>query len=348
MCTKDGPKELDPETKVALRHCKLDNTAIVNISVQFYLTEDFHNMFMSKKDAHNYIQFKIIEKANWIYNLNDVPISVFAHGIEHLNISETGCTGSQRLDVFSRGIDIQQDLQDCFGYGYRYNSPPMKSLVSKSSITCQAACAAVDGCVVFAFDTRNNRCDLQAITSAYVECTTCVTGQPSCPAPTSSVEKILKSADVAFLITAKGTSDGDWKVMGTANLGPWKTTYGPPLAWVAPIGSELTFVHELGHIMGAHHNRENTGWTYMNIYGYGYGYQIPETPFYTIMSYSDLNRGYTKSVPYFSANHVTIDGFSIGDENNNNHRLMIETRCDIAFHGDESQKTNLTLDKEEK
>lgn len=69
-----------------------------------------------------------------------------------------------------------------------------------------------------------------------------------------------QTADTAMLITGS-TNLWSGRAYGnnTCNLGVASETYAI---------SEFTFTHELGHMSGAHHNRENTNKKYFD-YGYG-------------------------------------------------------------------------------
>ena len=71
-----------------------------------------------------------------------------------------------------------------------------------------------------------------------------------------ATEGLLKGADVAILMTATASRN----FIGMAYNGPMLKTGGPPLAWVSlgrsvPAG-EISFAHEVGHLMGCRHNRE--------------------------------------------------------------------------------------------
>ena len=71
-----------------------------------------------------------------------------------------------------------------------------------------------------------------------------------------ATEGLLKGADVAILMTATASTN----YVGMAYNGPTLKTGGPPLAWVSlgrsiPAG-EISFAHEVGHLMGCRHNRD--------------------------------------------------------------------------------------------
>jgi hypothetical protein len=135
---------------------------------------------------------------------------------------------------------------------------------------------------------------------------------------TGSVKNLLNTADMAILLTESQAGVS----LGTAHFGPRKITGKPPTAWAAPIGNELVFVHELGHVMGAFHNREIMP---LSLFNYNYGFQIRRTPYHTVMAYSDRNRGFTKWIPYFSGNFVR-HGLSFGGGRNDNSRQLTEAR----------------------
>jgi hypothetical protein len=140
------------------------------------------------------------------------------------------------------------------------------------------------------------------------------------------VGALLNTADMAILLTASTTNDA----IGMANYADirmWDKK--PPTAWSAAVGKrKLNFVHELGHLMGAMHNREELYDIYKPRGSYNYGFLIRNTPYHTIMSYSDRNREkeFTCTIPYFSMDVVDSRGIWFGNKDNNNARQLTDTR----------------------
>lgn len=74
-----------------------------------------------------------------------------------------------------------------------------------------------------------------------------------------------------------------------------------------------SFAHELGHNLGAHHDRASAG-TEQGCYSYSYGYQNPSLGYRTIMSYP-CSTGSCARVNYFSnpdLNKDGLDGYPLG------------------------------------
>ncbi len=71
-----------------------------------------------------------------------------------------------------------------------------------------------------------------------------------------------------------------------------------------------SFAHELGHNMGCHHDRANTGGG-QGAYSYAYGYQAPDKAFRTIMAYNCATPGCTR-VNYWSNPDKTYGGQPMG------------------------------------
>jgi hypothetical protein len=115
---------------------------------------------------------------------------------------------------------------------------------------------------------------------------------------------------------------------GAARIGPWKIYGNRPIAWAYTLqDNELTFVHELGHLMGAWHNREEM--RDKNVYkkikrDYSFGFQIRNTNDHTIMSYP--TKHYNNWIPHFSIDEVDRKGHWLGNRYNDNSRTLRETR----------------------
>ena len=134
-----------------------------------------------------------------------------------------------------------------------------------------------------------------------------------------------------------------------------KQGYRPPTTptgWTQG-GEPLTFAHEVGHILGALHNREEKGTESLsNEARYGYlmkgssvrkqkwnqanGWHEGETDGkLTIMSYWDKERVYTNKIAYFSKNQqVPGKAYSFGDASNNNVDQITRAAPILAKVGD--------------
>ena len=85
-----------------------------------------------------------------------------------------------------------------------------------------------------------------------------------------------------------------------------------------------TFAHEIGHNLGAAHNREtfeNNGQDWTHTFSYAFGYLI-ENVQRTIMSYLSTTYGNETRIPRFSNPAITYDGYPTG---------ISTTRSDSAF-----------------
>lgn len=96
-----------------------------------------------------------------------------------------------------------------------------------------------------------------------------------------------------------------------------------------------SFAHELGHNMGASHDRAHSSGT-IGMYDYSYGYQDPGNKFRTVMAY-DCAAGCPR-VPYFSDPNVSFDGSVTGVAGSeNNAETLRNTRAIVASFRGSSQ-----------
>ena len=116
---------------------------------------------------------------------------------------------------------------------------------------------------------------------------------------------------------------------GAAYLGPTSQTGAPPIGWVQ-LGHELIFTHEVGHIFGAHHNREVAG----NGNGFNYGYLLRGSNMLTVMAYFSGN--YRQWIPYFSNDDFTVNGVQMGTAGDDNRRQLTNARFVVANRGNEA------------
>ena len=82
-----------------------------------------------------------------------------------------------------------------------------------------------------------------------------------------STTNLRNSADIAFLLTNKPYSEV--KHTGMAAF-PWSARHGVGFCLKHRANGDYTFAHELGHTMGAYHNRETGHINHVNPEGQGY------------------------------------------------------------------------------
>ena len=144
------------------------------------------------------------------------------------------------------------------------------------------------------------------------------------------ISTLLNTADIAILMTGTAAKSG---VRGVSRGGP-PNTLRPPLAWVFP-QNDFTFVHEIGHIFGCHHNREDHKTGDGGQEGQSnHGYHMKGSNMCTIMAYP--NSTYPKNTMWFSSKDLTYKGVPLGDSQHDNRSQMIKTRFLISQLGDES------------
>ena len=104
----------------------------------------------------------------------------------------------------------------------------------------------------------------------------------------------------------------------------------------------LSFPHELGHNMGAHHNPENAG---TPIFPYGFGHYINGN-YRTVMSYVDPCASGCTRRPYFSNPLVIFNGFPTGLVGTRDNARMLNTTADWSanyrYSGSSVTMTNFT------
>ena len=142
-----------------------------------------------------------------------------------------------------------------------------------------------------------------------------------------STRALLNHADIAVLMTGSPSLNG---TVGCSIGGP-SDRRNPPVCWVFP-EDELILIHEIGHLFGCEHNREEMGDKFM--LGSNYGKLLRGTNMATIMAYPTKTND--KQIPYFSSNHRRFRGIKLGDYYNDNRMQIIKTRFMMSQLGDKT------------
>ena len=152
--------------------------------------------------------------------------------------------------------------------------------------------------------------------------------------PTVDWLRNVSRADLVSLITDHGPSS---PYCGIAyRIRTNSTAYAPYGFSVVErvcASSNLTFAHELGHNMGAHHDAYVAG-PATTVFPYSYGYVDPVGKFRTIMAYPDLcldSGFFCNKIPFFSTPGTTQNGRPIGTASTaDNARTLSQTAATIA------------------
>ena len=132
-------------------------------------------------------------------------------------------------------------------------------------------------------------------------------------------------------MTGTKAKNGD---IGRAKIFKLRNRFNPPLAWVFPT-NDLVLTHEIGHIFGCEHNREE--FENGNLRGgSNYGYLMRGSHMRTIMAY--WSYGYNRRVPRFSSRDLRYEGVPLGDSKHDNRNQIIKTRFLISQMGGEYGK----------
>jgi hypothetical protein len=136
-------------------------------------------------------------------------------------------------------------------------------------------------------------------------------------------------ADVVVLIVSASNYCGLGYLMQTVS--PSFAAYAFCLVSQDCATGYYSFAHEMGHNMGAHHDRVNAGGT--GAYPYSYGYQAPDRAFRTIMAYNCP--GGCQRINYWSNHEVNYNGQPTGilytDPNSaDNRRTLNNTVSTVA------------------
>lgn len=130
-------------------------------------------------------------------------------------------------------------------------------------------------------------------------------------------------ADVMVIVSGKGN------VCGSAimNANAERAFMG---VYANCMGSVPTFAHELGHVFGASHEREESVNPY---YTYGYGYYSPTKKWRTVLAYGcplDTLPGTCPRISYYSNPNNTYNGERMGTATANNARVLNERASTVA------------------
>lgn len=96
--------------------------------------------------------------------------------------------------------------------------------------------------------------------------------------------------------------------------------------------SGYSYPHELGHNMGAQHNREDDD-DIVPRYSYAYGYRDPRNRFRTIMAYPCDDEECTR-IPFFSNPDILYQGIPFGTATEDNARTLRNTRFVVARYNE--------------
>ena len=151
---------------------------------------------------------------------------------------------------------------------------------------------------------------------------------------------LFNTADIAILMTGTPICKDSvlvcwwhcWCFVGFAEVGPHISHNTFPIAWVYP-EDDFSFVHEVGHLFGCRHNREEFQKKFPP-WETNFGYLIKGSNMITVMAYS--NNEDSVRIGRFSSCDQKYQGFSLGDLNNDNRMQIIKTRFALPRLGDES------------
>ena len=144
--------------------------------------------------------------------------------------------------------------------------------------------------------------------------------------PFQGIEDDLDNGNADMAVTLVESRDPEETAAGTAYLGGKFTTqrFSVTRYYGSSSYTSYTFAHEIGHNLGAGHNREtyeNNGQDRTSTFSYAFGYLI-ENVQRTIMSYVSETYGNEPRIPRFSHPAISYNGYPTG---------ISTTRDDSAF-----------------
>lgn len=149
-------------------------------------------------------------------------------------------------------------------------------------------------------------------------------------------------ADVVMVL-AETMTQNNVQVCGLANAISANAGNAFALVSRACATSNLSFVHEMGHLFGARHDMAVDPTT--TPYPYGHGFVDLTNKQYSVMAYNTAcaNAGITTCVrrPVFSSPTLAVNGFVFGDANSNNAKVVTDNAQRLAtFYSSNSLQEN--------
>ena len=130
-------------------------------------------------------------------------------------------------------------------------------------------------------------------------------------------------ADLVALISEEANN-----ACGVGWIGIGFPEYGFSVSALDCLAFSHTFAHEVGHNLGAHHDRANAIGT--GAYSYSYGYQDPQGRFRDVMAYDNGCASPCPGINYFSNTTRTMGGRPIGSAQADNARTFNNTAPVVA------------------
>jgi hypothetical protein len=145
--------------------------------------------------------------------------------------------------------------------------------------------------------------------------------------------RINAGADLVSLIVKNSFRDSDGhSICGMANRKTMPLIGDANYTSISLVDSNClsgeTFTHEIGHNLGASHDRYSINIdnpSYNSVYGFNYGYINAEEGIRTIMSYDtkcDDKNTFCPRVPYFSNPDISLNDVTIGKTKTDNARMI--------------------------
>ncbi|HEV8292287.1 MAG TPA: M12 family metallo-peptidase, partial [Tepidisphaeraceae bacterium] len=132
-------------------------------------------------------------------------------------------------------------------------------------------------------------------------------------------------ADLVALFEVNGDAGGlGYELTDVNNSANSKYGFSISLAYQAA-GPSYTLAHELGHNLGASHDKANAGGAGATSYAYGWRFTAQGVLYHDIMAYSP-----GQTIPYFSNPRVTYKGVPTGTATADNARTITFTAPYVA------------------